>query len=257
MKKIYYTLWHVIIVAVFFIRAYLIQLFTKDPLQRRQRFTRNTTYIGRKLLNAFNIKLNINNPERLQWFEHQNYLIIANHVSYLDIIILSSILNVVYITSVEMGASPFLGNITRLGGSLFTNRKKFVSLPKEIENFSKTLSDGFTLVLFPEGTSTNGEKFREFRKSLFQIAIKSQIPLFPICIKYKTVDGKPFSAENRDIVCWYGDMTFTPHFMKLVTRKIEAEVHLLEPVPVDQTSTRQVLSDLSYNQLWECYTRET
>ncbi|MDD2331690.1 MAG: endonuclease [Candidatus Cloacimonetes bacterium] len=253
MLKLYYIIWHLHLVFEFFIKAYLIQVFSKDPISRRRRQAKNTSRTAKKLLKAFRIDLEIKNPEALQLFQKQNYLVIANHVSYLDIIILASLHDLIFITSVEMGANPFLGKITHLGGSLFTDRKRFVSLPGEIKKFSQSLREGFSLVLFPEGTSTNGEKFNDFRKSLFQTAILAQKPLLPICIKYKRIQDQPITIENRDIVCWYGDMTFMPHYMKLVTKKVSAELHILNPIEVSPDSNRQELCEQCYQQLSTCY----
>jgi 1-acyl-sn-glycerol-3-phosphate acyltransferase len=186
----------------------------------------------------------------------KNYLAIANHVSYTDIIMLASLENFVFITSVEMGKNIFLGSITRLGGCLFTDRKKFVSLPKEIEKFADTIKEGFKVMLFPEGTSTNGDTVKEFRKSLFQVAFLADCPVLPICVRYKTLDGKPIDVSNRDLVYWYGDMEFAPHFMNLLGRTLEAEIDILDPIYSLSNKTRQTLSNDVYTQICTCYHRD-
>lgn len=253
MKRFLGLLWHLYLVTEFFLIATVIKLFYRDPDRRRRMLSKNTSRTARHFLKAFGITLHVHNPERLRILQEHNHLIIANHVSYTDIIVLSSIHPFVYITSVEMGENPFLGDITRLGGCLYTNRKKYTSLPQEIDNFASSLQHGFNVVLFPEGTSTNGETVREFRKSLFQIAVKAKSPVLPICIRYTHIDGNPIDDTSRDTVCWYGDMTFVPHFMKLLGRKIRAEVHVLEPSPWDESNTRQVLCDRVYDQILNCY----
>lgn len=253
MNKCIAFFWHLYLLIDFFISASVIQMLYKDPDRQRQQLVKNTTRISQGFLKAFGIDLQVFHPQRLDVLKKTNHLIIANHVSYTDIIVLSSLHPLVYITSVEMGENPFLGDITRLGGCLFTNRKKHTSLPQEIENFAETLKHGFNVVLFPEGTSTNGERIKEFRKSLFQIAIHAKVPVLPICIKYTHLDGKPIDSTNRDLVCWYGDMTFAPHFKKLLGRKIKAEVHILEPTPWVDTNTRGELCDKTHQQLSECF----
>jgi 1-acyl-sn-glycerol-3-phosphate acyltransferase len=248
-----YFFWHLALVSEFFIRAAFIGIITRDPILRRHRYVKNTNYIGKKLLKSFLIELKIIHPERLEAMQHTNYLAVSNHVSYTDIIILAALDSYVFITSVEMGNNVFLGNITRSGGCLFTDRKKFVSLPKEIEKFANTIKQGFKLMLFPEGTSTNGEAVKDFRKSLFQVAVLANCPVLPICIKYKTLDGKAIKADNRDLIYWYGDMEFAPHIMKLLGRRIEAEIEILEPVYVQPETTRQELSDGVFKQISACY----
>lgn len=239
---------------LFFVRAWIIKCCTKDPVKQRQRLSINTSYISKGLLKPFGLKVIVNNPEKLQVLDSENHLIVSNHVSYTDILIMASCHPFVFITSTDMAASPFLGDITRLGGSLFTNRKKFTSLPDEINIFSSALKQGFNLVLFPEGTSTNGETIKDFRKSLFQTSINAQKPLLPICIKYKTLDGKLIETQDqRDIVCWYGDMSFLPHFAKLLKHQVEIDITVLDPIPFDPAVNRQHLCETVHKQLLAAY----
>ncbi len=244
-----YFFWHLYLVGEFFAVALFIDLTTRDPLKKRHRFVANTTRISKKFRKAFRLNLRVLHPERLEAMRDKNYLAVCNHVSYTDIILLSSLENFVFITSVEMGNNPFLGSITRKGGCLFTNRKKFVSLPKEIEKFALTITQGFKVMLFPEGTSTNGDTVREFRKSLFQTALIAKCPVLPLCIRYKRLDGKDISLDNRDLLYWYGDMEFAPHFMKLVGRRVDVEIDILEFLPYHEEITRQELSEQVYTQI--------
>lgn len=253
MQRVLHFFWHLYLVCDFFVCAFLINLFTKDEVLRRHRFVRNTSRISRKFLRAFNMSFRIVNPDILKSLSNESYLAISNHVSYTDIILLSALENFVFITSVEMGNNPFLGSITRFGGCLFTNRKKFVSLPDEINKFANTIQQGFKVMLFPEGTSTNGETVREFRKSLFQTALLAMCPVLPVCIKYKSLDGKLIDHANRDYLYWYGDMDFAPHFMKLLGRRIEAEIHILDIIPYQEKKTRQDLSNEVYSQILSCF----
>ena len=253
MKRLYYLLWHLYLVLDFFVVAYLGQILHRDPIKRRQYFIRNTTRIGSRFIKAFNITLKVVNQEKLREFHNTPYLLVSNHLSYTDIILLSSLENLVFITSVEMGNNPFLGAITRFGGCLYTDRKKPVSLKTEIQKFSDTITEGFKVVLFAEGTSTNGDTVKDFRSSLFQVSILAKCPIVPLCIKYKAIDNEPFSPKNRDLICWYGDMDFAPHFMKLLGRKIEVEISVLDPVYGFDSKTRAELSEGVLTQIRSCY----
>jgi lyso-ornithine lipid O-acyltransferase len=244
---------HLYLVLDYFIHAYWIKLTSPDPIERRKRFVANTGRISRKFLKAFRISLIVKNPERLQAMKDQAYLLVANHTSYTDIIMLSSLENLSFITSVEMGNNYFLGPVTRMGGSLFTDRKRPVSLKREIENFSDAIRQGFKVVLFPEGTSTDGRTVKDFRKSLFQVALSAGCPILPVCIKYKTLDGKAIDDSNRDLVYWYGDMDFAPHFMKLLSRRIDVEIEILESIVQIEGKTRAELSDAAFAQIHTCY----
>jgi 1-acyl-sn-glycerol-3-phosphate acyltransferase len=235
---------------IFFLRGWIFRKTNSDPVDQRKALAKNTSFIASKMLKSFGIKVKVNNPQNLKCLETENHLIVANHVSYTDILVLASIYPFVFITSVEMSETPLLGDITRNGGSLFTDRKRYTSLPQEIQNFADALGKGFNIALFPEGTSTNGETIKEFRKSLFQTSIIAQKPILPICVRYRTLDGKPIQTqEQRDIVCWYADMTFVPHFWKLMGHRIEVEAYVLDPIPFDPVVNRQQLCDKVQNLL--------
>lgn len=250
MRKVFRFVCIVFWMVSFFIRGWIIKLGTRDPVRQRHRLAKNTSYVSSKLLIYFGLKVTVVNPENLQILAQENHLIVSNHVSYTDILVLASCYPFIFISSTEMAANPFLGDIARIGGSLFTNRKKHASLPQEINNFASALKDGFNLVLFPEGTSTNGETVREFRKSLFQTSIIAQKPILPICVKYKTLDSRPIQTqEQRDIVCWYGEMTFVPHLFKIISHTAEVEVNVLSPLPYDPCKTRQQLCEEVHAQI--------
>ncbi|MCB5252037.1 MAG: lysophospholipid acyltransferase family protein [Candidatus Cloacimonetes bacterium] len=253
MNRIRVFLHHFSLLSSFFITGWWIVLSTKDPTLKRQRQVRHNNHLCKKLLKAFGIKLKVNHPERLAALKDSAYLMVSNHVSYTDIIVLASIEELVFITSVEMGNNPFLGSVTRLGGSLYTNRKQPVSLKKEIENFSRAIRQGFKVLLFPEATSTDGSTVREFKRSLFQIALDANCTILPVCIKYLTIDGQKIDDSNRDLVAWYGDMEFVPHFMKLLGRKIEAEITILESIVQPEEKTRAELCMAVYSQIHDCY----
>lgn len=253
MTRCFRLLQHLCLVGNFFAHALIIKLIHHDPIKRRQAFVKNTSRIARKFIKAFRISLRVDHPERMAALKDQAYLLVANHGSYTDIIILSALEELTFITSVEMGNNYFLGPITRYGGSLFTNRKRPVSLKQEIQNFSDAIMQGFKVVLFAEGTSTDGRTVKEFRKSLFQVAINARCPVLPVCINYRSIDGKPIDDCNRDMIYWYGDMNFGPHFMKLLNRRIEAEVHILESLAISDGKMRAELSDEVFGSIHACY----
>jgi len=252
-QRIYRFLQHLSLVLDFFVTAKWIQTFTKDPILRRKRYVHNTNRICQKFIKAFRISLTVKQPERLAAMKDQAYLLVSNHVSYTDIILLSSLEQLAFITSVEMGNNYFLGPVTRMGGSLYTDRKSPVGLKGEIEKFSTAIRDGFKVALFPEGTSTDGRELRSFRSSLFQVAVNAQCSILPLCIKYKSLDGKAIDDSNRDLIYWYGDMDFAPHFMKLLNRQISVEIHVLEAVAQVEGKTRAELSDAVFRQIHDCY----
>lgn len=180
-------------------------------------------------------------------------LMVSNHLSYLDIVILGSISPVVFVTSVEVRDSV-LGLIARSGGSLFVERRSRNNLQGEIEEIRQTMNRGMNVLIFPEGTSSNGEQVLPFKKSLFDSAIHSQKTVIPFCLKYLLVDGRPFGRESRDLLCWYGDMEFLPHLKEVLRlKKVQVALQILEPVQTSPELDRREVSFQVYRRVSEAY----
>ena len=129
----------------------------------------------------------------------------------------------------------FLGDIAKLGGTFFVNRIDRRKLKKEVKDLVNLINQGFDVFLFPEGTSTNGLQILPFKKSLFRVPFQTGFPILPICLKYICIDGKPFSRDNCDRICWYDNMKFASHILQLLSiKELKVEVHYLAPLnPVD------------------------
>lgn len=162
----------------------------------------------------------------------QNYFVIGNHLSYLDVIFIGSKIPVLFVAKKEVKSWPLLGTLAYLAGSVFVDRGiKGAAHRPYIEQIAGYLKDGFNISIFPEGTSSNGEGVLPFKKSIFSCPVLAQVPILPIAIKYKSINHKPFAPENRDLVCWYADMTFIDHFLGVLSLKqFEVEMDVQPPV---------------------------
>jgi 1-acyl-sn-glycerol-3-phosphate acyltransferase len=200
-----------------------------DDVRMRQKALQLTSENSLRLLNRLNVQINHEQP-RENLFD-RNYFMVCNHMSYLDILILSSLRPAVFVTSVEMEKTFFLGDIAKWGGSFFVDRVNRRNIKKEVEALVRLLKESFNVFIFPEGTSTDGSEILPFKKSLFRVPFMTQFPILPICLKYTHINGEPFSPENCDRVCWYGDMAFAPHFLQLLAlQELKVEVKYLEPL---------------------------
>lgn len=162
--------------------------------------------------------------------KNSNYLIVANHLSYLDVLILSAKFPSCFVTSLEVKNSPFIGQLSILAGCLFVDRQNKSNQKNEVLELRDALMNGMSVTVFPEATSTNGEEILRFRRPLFEASIATQKQILPITINYQTIEGQKIDRLNRDIVCWYGEMTFFSHFFKLLhTKNIQVEVLTAEP----------------------------
>jgi 1-acyl-sn-glycerol-3-phosphate acyltransferase len=159
------------------------------------------------------------------------YLLVSNHQSYLDIVIIASVFPTLFVAKTEVSRWPLLGWLSRLGGTIFVNREDTRSGVSCAYRVSRVLRDGANVQVFPEGTTNDGSTVLPFNGLFFASAIRSQTPALPLTIKFQSVNGKPADRELLDLVCWYGDMDFAPHFWELLNIE-SAEVSLMINEPI-------------------------
>lgn len=163
---------------------------------------------------------------------HGPCLLLANHLSYLDIPILSTLRKARFVTSYEVRDEPVTGQIAKLGNAIFVERRNYSTLLRDIETIAETLREGETVVVFPEATTSNGEML-PWKSSLVQAAmLVPRVQVVPIAIQYLEIDGRPVDKENRDLIYYYGrKMRFLPHFHGVFAlEKVKVRVTLLPPV---------------------------
>lgn len=155
-------------------------------------------------------------------------LVVSNHVSYLDIITHGSVLPLRYSPKSDIAKWPLLGWYLGLSRPVWTDRQSRQASKKTLRDFAKTMKKGMYLIVYPEGTSTDGNSgILPFKSTSFEAAIVGNVPIIPVITRYNEVPGRP-------TVCWYGDMTLLPHVWQLLRfPSIEAEVRFLDPVIPD------------------------
>lgn len=184
----------------------------------------------------------------------KNSLIVSNHLSYLDMVLISSITPVLFVATVEVKETPILGLFARCGGTIFIERRKITSLRKDIMQIKHYLSRGFTILLFPEGTTSSGDTILPFKSSLFNAVIDDNIIIENICIKYISVDNTLLNEKNRDFIFYYGDMTFWTHFIKLLgIKKLNVEIYKAGTLNSKDFSSRKDLVSQSHKLITEKY----
>lgn len=142
---------------------------------------------------------------------------IVNHTSWLDIAIVGGLLPGAFVAKEEIGSWPVISTLCRLGRVLFVSRQRQSTI-KEQQTMEKRLEDGGNLILFPEGTSTEGSHLAPFLSSFFVLAkpisknVAYEIPIIqPISVVYDRLGMLPVNRLRRPIYSWYGDMELTPH----------------------------------------------
>ncbi len=183
--------------------------------------------------NAFVLGITVNLVNGNLIKEKQNYFIIGNHLSYLDIILVGSKQPSIFVAKKEVKYWPLLGQLAWLGGSIFVDRSKKGPAANKpyITQIAQYLKQGLTIQVFPEGTSSNGESVLPFKKGIFSSPILAEIPILPITIRYTSVNREPFSPANRDLVTWHSDMTFVDHFWGVLNLKgFEVDIIINPPL---------------------------
>lgn len=239
------TIIFAIAIVLYLIVSSLIVLWCAFDFERARPYLTQVISVTCKLgLKIFNIKVRKTfAPIDMK----ANYLIVSNHLSYLDILIISSHLPTCFVTSKEMKETPFLGQLCLLGGCLFVERRSKAGLTEEIKELSNALDNGLSVVIFPEATSTNGEAVIRFRRPLFQAAINSCSKVLPVCLNYRTLDGEKLTLKNRDKVFWYGDMGFLGHALTLFTHKdIVAELTIMPSLNSIDYADKNELTEACY-----------
>ncbi len=209
---------------------------------RRAILIKNTSFASRLMLGLLGIRVQVKHRERLRQGK-RGRLIVANHVSYVDVLVIASLIPSVFITSVELGSTFLLGMLARLGGSMFVERRKISGLKREIAMIARAIEDGFFVTLFPESTTSNGERVQTFKNSLFDAAVTAETHILPVCLRYTKINDKAPTALERDAVFYYGGMTFFRHFPKLLSLKsVVVDVLPLKSIEVYAHTSRKELA---------------
>lgn len=146
-------------------------------------------------------------------------LLVANHASWLDIPVLSSVRPLSFIAKREVGTWPLFGWMAKLQCTVFVNRENRHSTGKKRNEIAARLQDGDCLVLFPEGTSSDGTQILPFKSSYLGAVEDLDIPVIPLTISYQ---GQP------KFYAWFGDMDLAPHLWEVIKAgsiKVRVTIH--------------------------------
>lgn len=172
----------------------------------------------------------------------------------MDILIVASLMPSVFITSVELKQTFPLGFFAWLGGCLFVERRSRAGLKREIEEIEAVLAEGTAVVLFPEGTTSNGDTVRPFKNSLFTAAITTGASILPVCIRYRAANGRTVDQTNRDSLYYYGGTTFFQHLPgMLALRTIDVEFVIMKPFAAHQNQSRKDLAARAHQMISAAY----
>jgi 1-acyl-sn-glycerol-3-phosphate acyltransferase len=138
-------------------------------------------------------------------------LVIANHLSYLDVPILAVAMPCFFVAKIEVGSWPFFGWAARACGTIFLDRTSRESAMSVADQMVERLKLQIPVLLFPEGTSTDGSQLLPFHPRLIDPATSTGTQITTVAVRYVVEDGTP----EREL-CWFGDETFGAHLLKVL-----------------------------------------
>lgn len=140
------------------------------------------------------------------------FFLVSNHLSYVDIAALRSVVEGVFVAKHEILSWFLAGRIVRDMGVIFINRTNRRDIPRAGAKIIERLNDGEGVIVFPEGTSTKGEDVLPFNSSFLEFAAKTDLPVSYASISYRSPEGSPPAST---MVCWWEDISFMSHLYRL------------------------------------------
>lgn len=172
----------------------------------------------RVVLRVFGVRYTVRGPSSVDG------LIVSNHLSYLDILVLTAAHPAVFVSKIEVKRWPLFGWLALCGGTIFVQRRTRDDLLAVTSAMAAVLRQGRSVVLFPEGTSSNGDAILPFHAALFESAVQARVPVTPVYLRYLKPNGQ---QEPR--AYYWGDAILMPHILRLLgTKGIDAEVCFAE-----------------------------
>jgi 1-acyl-sn-glycerol-3-phosphate acyltransferase len=173
-------------------------------------------------------------------------LFVANHVSYIDIAVLGSLIAGSFIAKAEVARWPLFGWLAKLQRSVFVDRR-VGSTAAQRDAMAQRLASGDALILFPEGTSGDGSRVLPFKSALFSAAQTpppiGPITVQPVSIAYTRLDGIPLGRLYRPFFAWYGTMALAPHMWRMLgLGTVEVAVEFHPPTCLADCGSRKALA---------------
>jgi 1-acyl-sn-glycerol-3-phosphate acyltransferase len=206
------------------------------PGRAKERFARRYWLGVRRILN---LQLTIQGERT----PHRPAIFIVNHASWLDIVVLGSVLPACFVAKGEIAHWPGFGLIAKLGRTVFVSRAK-TGVGRERRSILDRLAAGDNLILFPEGTTSDGSRILRFQTSFLALAEAPSNPdIQLVTLVYDGINGLPVRRRDRPLISWYGDMTMGGHLPGVGRlRSLHATMVLDAPIPAGTFPDRKQLA---------------
>jgi 1-acyl-sn-glycerol-3-phosphate acyltransferase len=182
-----------------------------------------------------------------------NQLIVANHVSWLDIPVLGSLEPMCFLAKKEVGDHPLGRALVAMQGVIYVDRRRHSCIPAVNARMAEAMRAGSRVVLFAEATTGDGNRLLRFRSSHFEAVREAAVGaadevamIQPVYLDYSRLAGLPMARSERPRVAWYGDMTFLRHFFQFVrSGGVTCDVYVGAPIRVLPTLDRKSAARLA------------
>ncbi len=174
--------------------------------------------------------------------DHRPTLFVANHCTWLDIVALGAALPGCFVAKAEIAKWPGIGLVAKLGRTIFVSRSR-ETLAHEQRVLENRLERGDNIILFPEGTTSDGNRILPFSSAFFTLAFGRAEPwVQPVTIVYDELENQQVRRGDRPLIAWYGDMDLVPHLTQLVRRRrLRATILFGEPLPPGSFANRKTI----------------
>jgi lyso-ornithine lipid O-acyltransferase len=184
-------------------------------------------------------------------------LVASNHISWTDIMVLGSMVDVKFIARADMEGWPLIGMLSKLQRTVFIERERKRSSGDQASEIASRMAKGDAMVLFAEGSTGDGNMILPFKSTLFGAASMAisegaaeQVFIQPVAIAYTRLHGVPLGRRHRPLAAWIGDEDLMPHLRVLLAEgALDVEVHFGEPIAFSKGSNRKETSKLMESQV--------
>lgn len=182
--------------------------------------------------------------------DHRPLMLASNHASWKDILVLGAVADVAFIAKSEVANWPVFGLLAKLQKTIFVAREERRKTGEQVNEIAQRMTAGELVVLFPEGTTSDGNRVLEIKSSLFGAAAAAvpQVPgkvvhVQPVAIAYTRVYGMAMGRYHRPIAAWPGDIELVPHLMGVLKAEaIDVELSFGDAIEFKSGDNRKLLS---------------
>jgi 1-acyl-sn-glycerol-3-phosphate acyltransferase len=181
--------------------------------------------------------------------EHRPVLYVPNHVSWMDIMVLGAFAPVSFVAKSEIAGWPVFGYLAKLQRSIFVDRERRHTTSKTADEMIARMREGEPVVLFAEGTSSDGNRVMRFRPALIGAAESlaratgDTVWIQPIALAYRRINGLPSGRQHRPRLSWIGDIAMIPHAWALLKDgSVDVDLIFGNPIPFDPSADRKAIA---------------